>query len=167
MWLNSAHQLRPVGDFQSPYLWICAAENERAKHRLRFDGGMFGDGGREEAAGPGAENWKRELFNNGWALGEGVSDCGASKLDHLQPVKQILFQKFPPFYPASPIINNSFIMGKEEGRKQQGLKIGRGNSSTVDETKGVLTLVNSNWTICSLLNWFLHNVSTFLPSLPQ
>ena len=43
-------------------------------------------------------------------------------------------------------------MGREEGRKEQGQKIGKWISSKVDDTKGFLTLGYSNWTICSMLN---------------
>ena len=43
-------------------------------------------------------------------------------------------------------------MGRQEGRKQQGLKMGKGSSLNVDETKEFLTLGHSKWTICSLLN---------------
>ena len=32
--------------------------------------------------------------------------------------------------------------------------MGKGNSSKVNETQGFMTLWHSNWTICSLLNWF-------------
>ena len=59
---------------------------------------------------------------------------------------------FSRFYPASPIMNHFFILQREEGRKQQGQKMGNGNSSKVDETKGFLTLGHSNWNICSLFN---------------
>ena len=41
---------------------------------------------------------------------------------------------------------------REEERKEQGLKLGKGNSPKVNETQGFLTLGQSNWTICSLLN---------------
>ena len=43
-------------------------------------------------------------------------------------------------------------MGKEEERKGQGRKIGKGNSLKVNDSKQFLTLGHSNWTICSLLN---------------
>ena len=43
-------------------------------------------------------------------------------------------------------------MGRQEGGKQQGQKMGKGNSSKVDETKMCMTMGHSNWTICSLLN---------------
>ena len=43
-------------------------------------------------------------------------------------------------------------MEREEERKEQGQKIGKGMSSKMDNTKGFLTLGYSNWTVCSLLN---------------
>ena len=36
-----------------------------------------------------------------------------------------------------PIINHFFILQREEGRKRQGLNIGKGNSSKVDETEDI------------------------------
>ena len=51
-----------------------------------------------------------------------------------------------------PIINNFLLPQREEGRKEQGLKIGKGNSSKVNETQGFLTLGYSNWTICNQLS---------------
>ena len=45
----------------------------------------------------GAENWKRELLKSEWDTG--VSDPGAFKLDNLEPVKLILFQKISTVLP--------------------------------------------------------------------
>ena len=53
---------------------------------------------REEGAG--AEIRKRELSKSEWHTG--VSDLGAFKLDHFQPVKLILFQKISTFLPSLP-----------------------------------------------------------------
>ena len=52
------------------------------------------------------------------------------------------------------MINHFFFMGRQ-GRKQHEQKMGKGNSSKVDDTKGLLTLGHSNWTIYSLLNWWM------------
>ena len=101
--------------------------------------------------GAGAENWKREFFKSG--RNQGLCVPGAFKLDHLQPVKLILLQKKVHLFTQPPIINHFLLVQREEGRKEQGLKIGKGNSSKVDETKGCVTLGHSNWTICSLLKW--------------
>ena len=60
------------------------------------------------------------------------------------------FKQFPPFYPGS---HNNPILYTEEGRKWQGLKMGKGIHSKVNETQGFLYLGHSNWTICSLLSW--------------
>ena len=46
-------------------------------------------------------------------------------------------------------------MQREEGRKQQGLKIRKGNSSKVNDTMGFLTLGHSKWITYSLLNALL------------
>ena len=47
-----------------------------------------------------------------------VNDSGnwAFKLDHLEPVKQILLKKYPPFYTASH--NKLFLITPERGRKE-------------------------------------------------
>ena len=87
----------------------------------------------------------------GWY--RGVPHPGSFKLDHLQPVELIWLQKCPPLT-QPPIIKNFFKLGREEGRKEQGLKMGKGISPKVGERQRFLTLVHSNWTICSLLNWF-------------
>ena len=53
----------------------------------------------------------------------GVSDLGAFKLDHLQPVELILFQTistFLPFILGGPI--SYYPIERKEGRKEQGLK---------------------------------------------
>ena len=43
-------------------------------------------------------------------------------------------------------------MGRAEGMKQQGQKMGKWNSPKVNETQGFLTFGHSNWAIYSLLN---------------
>ena len=65
---------------------------------------------------------------------KGVYDHGAFKLDHLQPVNLILYQNVHLFN-QPPIINHCCIMGRQEGRKLQGQKMRKWNSSKVDETK--------------------------------
>ena len=61
-------------------------------------------------------------------------------------------------------MSNSLIPQREEGRKEQGLKMGKGNYPKVNETQGFLNLVYSNWNICGLLNWFYFK--TFPPFYP-
>ena len=58
----------------------------------------------------------------------------------------------PPFYSATE--NEPFLitLERDEGRMEQGLKMGKGNSSKVNVTQGFVTLGHSNWAICSLLN---------------
>ena len=63
-----------------------------------------------------------------------------------------------------PIITQFFIVQREEGRKEQGMEIGKGNSPKVDGTQGFLTLGHSNWIIGSLLNWFCQEI--ILPFCP-
>ena len=98
---------------------------------------------------------KREYLQSAldW-MRKGVSDPGSFKLDHLQSVKLILSQKSSTFFTKPPKINHFLLPQREEGRKGQGLKMGKGNSSKVNDTKGFLTLGHSNRTNCSLLNWF-------------
>ena len=45
-----------------------------------------------------------------------------------------------------------YLPQRKVGRKEQGLKIRKENSSKLNEMQGFLTLGHSNWTICSLLN---------------
>ena len=49
-----------------------------------------------------------------------LNDPGTFKLDHLQPVKLILFQNFSTLFIQPPIINHFFIVQREEGGRQQG-----------------------------------------------
>ena len=105
----------------------------------------------------GAENGKKELFQSEWH--QGVYDPGAFKLDHLQPVKQILFQNISHFYPISN--SKPIIFTPETGMEEEaglGLNMRKGNSPKVNETQGLLTLGQSNWTICSLLNRFCSKI---------
>ena len=79
----------------------------------------------------------------------------AFKLGHLQPVKLILSHRFSTFLLSlnkAPLINHFLLPQREEGRTEQGLKMGKGNSSKVNETQGFVTLGHSNWAIYSLLN---------------
>ena len=95
---------------------------------------------------------KRESPQSEWDTG--VSDPGAFKLDHLQPVKLILFQRmstFLPFILGAPI---SYYPRERKKGRIRGWKWGKGNHPKVNETEGFLTLEHSNWTICSLLIWF-------------
>ena len=50
--------------------------------------------------GAGAGNWIRELPKSGWHTG--VSDLGAFKLDHWQPVELILSRNYSTFLPSLP-----------------------------------------------------------------
>ena len=65
--------------------------------------------------------------------GTGVSDLGAFILDYLQPVKLVLSQKLPPFCPI--YWGLPFHISSERERKEQGLKMGKGNPSKVHETR--------------------------------
>ena len=49
-------------------------------------------------------------------------------------------------------MNHFSLPQRKVGRKEQGLKIRKENSSKLNEMQGFLTLGHSNWTICSLLN---------------
>ena len=100
------------------------------------------------------ENEKRELTRNGWETG--VSVPGAFKLDHLEPVKPILFPKFNNFFTF--ILERPILITPERGW----LKMRKWNSSEMDETQGFQYLGHSNWTICSLLSQFCFpNFTTF------
>ena len=44
------------------------------------------------------------------------------------------------------------VRGKKAAAGPQYRESGKGNSLKVNETKGFVILVHSNWTICSLLN---------------
>ena len=72
----------------------------------------------EERKQQGLKMGKRESYKSEWDTG--VSDPWAFKLDHLQPVKQILLQKISPFYPASH--NKPFLITPERGRKAENWK---------------------------------------------
>ena len=134
---------------------------------------------------------KKEGRSRGWKWGKGitksewdtgVSDLGAFKLDHLQPVRLIFFQNvstFLPFILGGPI--SYYRREKKEGagaeNGENGItqkwmkhrafwpwgsqigpfetwKWGKRNHPKVNETQGFLILEHSNWTICSLLGWF-------------
>ena len=71
---------------------------------------------------------------------------GAFKLDHLLPVKQILFHKFSAFL--------TFILGSPIPYypREKGLEMRKGIHSKLNVTQGFLYLGHSNWTICSLLS---------------
>ena len=84
---------------------------------------------------------------NGWC--RGVSVPGAFKLDHLQPVKPILFSKFSNFFTF--ILERPILITPERGR----LKMGKWNSPNLSKTKVFQCLGHSNWTICSLLSCFI------------
>ena len=64
----------------------------------------------------------------------------AFKLDRLQPIKLISFQNIFHLFTQPPIIINLIILGIEEVRKEQGLRIGKGKSSEVNVTKEFMTL---------------------------
>ena len=117
--------------------------------------------GRREGAE--AEYEKRDLSKSEWDTG--VSVLWALKLDHLQPVKLILFQyffNFLPFILGSPI--PYYPRERKEGRGS-GWIWEKGIPPKVNETQGFLTLGRSNWTICSLFSWFCSmKFSTFYPS---
>ena len=78
----------------------------------------------------------------------GVWVPGAFKLDHLQPLKQILFPKFFNLYIF--ILGSPILITPERGR----LKMGKWNYPNLSETQGFECLGHSNWTICSLISQF-------------
>ena len=95
---------------------------------------------------------KRKSPKSEWD--SGVSHLGEFKLDHLLPIKMILFKNifsFLPFILGYPI--SYYPRERKEGRSR-GWEWGKGNHPKVNETQGFLTLGHSNWIICSLLNWF-------------
>ena len=77
---------------------------------------------------------KRDTPNIGWDTG--VSVPGAFKLDHLQPVKPILFSKFNNFF--------TFILGANS-YYPRGLIMGKGNSH--NSKKWMMQRVFSAWGI--------------------
>ena len=56
-----------------------------------------------------------------------IPDPGPFKLEHLHPVKLILFKRFHLFI-QPPIITKFFILQREEGEKEKGLKMEKGFS---------------------------------------
>ena len=73
---------------------------------------------------------------------------GAFKLDHLQPVKPILFYQFSKIFTF--ILERPILITPERGR----LKMGKWNSHNLSVRVVFLCLGHSNWTICSLLSQF-------------
>ena len=57
-----------------------------------------------------------------------------------------------------PIINHFLIPQREKERREQGLKMEKGNHPKVNETQEFLTLGYSNLTICSLLSSFCSKI---------
>ena len=75
----------------------------------------------------------------------------SSQLNSFCPPPQ---KKTSPFHPSShnkPILITA-ERGREEGEGAENWK--RETSKSVWDTHGFLTLGHSNWSICSLLNWF-------------
>ena len=81
--------------------------------------------GRKEGAG--AENGKRDSSKSEWDPGAPV--LGAFKLDHLQPVKLILFQKISIFLP--------FILGSPISYYPRERKMGKRDTSKSKRDTGV------------------------------
>ena len=79
---------------------------------------------------------KRDSSESEWDTG--IYVLGAFKLDHLQPVKLILFQKMST---SSPFIltgrSNFLLPQREEERKQQRLKMGKRESPNSEWDTGV------------------------------
>ena len=115
----------------------------------------------EESKQQGLEMGKKDSPKSEWDTG--VSVLGGSKLDHLQPTKQILFQYFHTiltFLLGAPI--SYYPRGRRRG-SSRGLKWGKGIHPKVNETQGFQYLGDPNWTICSLLKAdFVSNI--FPPS---
>ena len=102
-------------------------------------------------------NWEKWTLQK-WT--RHVSDPWAIQPDHLQPFKLILFQNIY----TSPIMNQ-FLLHQERGREEgAGAEIGKRELSTIEWDTGFLTLGQSNWTICSLLNSFCSKI--FPPFYP-
>ena len=83
---------------------------------------------------------------------QGFLTLGHSICKHLKLAMLVLSQHFSSFLPlilGGPIPYHPKLQ-REKGRKEQGLKMGKGKSPKVNETQGFLTLGHSNWTICSL-----------------
>ena len=138
--------------------WFCPKNFPHfypASHNKPF---LYTAEGRKEGAG--AENRKSELFKSEWDTG--VPDPRAFKLDHLQPVKQILLQKISPFYPASH--NKPFLITPERGRKAENWKreLPKSEWDTGVSDPGAFKL-NHLQPVKLIL---FHEISTFLPSLP-
>ena len=99
-----------------------------------------------------AENKKGELSKSEWH--HGVSDPEAFKLDHLQPIKLILFRNVSSFLTSLPIINHFFMMQWQKMRK--------GNSPKVNDTEaffypGAFKLDHSQplkWICSKILHFF-------------
>ena len=81
--------------------------------------------GRKEAAGQ--KMGKRELAKSEWDTE--VSVLRGFKLDNLKPIKLILSQMFPPFYLSFWEVKFLITPEREEGRKQQWLKMGKRESA--------------------------------------
>ena len=98
---------------------------------------------------------KENSPNSRNGLDRGVCVPGAFKLDHLQPVKPILFFKFYNFF--------TFILGANSYYAGEGwLKMGKWKSPFMGERKGFQCLGYSTWTMCSLFSWICSpNFPTF------
>ena len=95
---------------------------------------------------------RRESPKSGWHTGVSVS--GAFKLDHLQPVKMILWQKMSislPFILGAPI---SYYCRERKKGNSRGWEWKNGNHPKVNDIQGFQYVEHSNWTFRSLLNWF-------------
>ena len=85
-----------------------------------------------------------------------VSVPGAFKLDHLQPVKPILFSKFYNFF--------TFILGANSYYPREGMA--ENGKMEISQPECEIGISVSNWTICSLLSQFCSPIfpifSTFI-----
>ena len=111
-----------------------------------------------------ANNGKMEISQPEW--GTGIWVPGAFKLDHLQPVKPILFPNFSTFYIF--ILGSPFLLPQTRGL----IIMGRGDSHNSKNgwDWGVsVPMGHSNWTTCSPLSPFLFrtfNCFTFILGSP-
>ena len=81
---------------------------------------------------------------------------GAFKLDHLQPIKLILFPNFSIFFTF--ILGGQFLLPQRANNGKREIH----PTPKLNETEGFQCLWHSNWTICSPLSHFCsHIFSTF------
>ena len=92
----------------------------------------------------------------------GFSVPRAFKLDHLQPVKLILSQKFPHLFALHTGRTNSLLLRREEGMGEQGVKIWKMGFDQKWSIQGIFGTWGNIW---RLLSWLCSKVlPLFCPS---